>query len=239
MMVQHPDTFVLSLGGSVFAPTGELRGINIEYIKKFEKFIREQVAAGRRFFIVTGGGYTARLYRDAAAEVVGKDKVEDEDLDWLGVHATRINAHLFRTIFKDITPYKFLKHYDVVDKTVAEYPVVICSGWKPGWSTDYDAVLVANDYGIKTVINMSNIDKVYDSDPKTNPNAKAIEKMGWDELIDIVGGEWRPGMNAPFDPIASKLAKKIGLKVVVCNGNDLDNVEKILKGEAYEGTTIE
>jgi uridylate kinase len=238
-MRQEPNTYVLSLGGSVFAPNGEVKGINIDYLKKFERFIRKQVAAGRRFFIVTGGGYTARLYRDAAAEVVGKDKVEDEDLDWLGVHATRINAHLFRTIFKDITSYRFLKHYDVVDKNVLDYPVVICSGWKPGWSTDYCSVLVAHDYGVKTVINLSNIDMVYDADPKTNGKAKPIAKMGWDKLISIVGRDWKPGMNAPFDPIASKLAKKTKLKVVVADGHDLKNLEKILEGKDYVGTTIE
>ena len=231
------NTFVLSVGGSVFAPYSSGK-IDIDYLKAFEAFIRKQVALKRRFFIVTGGGYTARQYRDAAAQAVGT-KLTDEDLDWLGIHATRLNAHLFRTLFRDIAYEKILKHYDLVDKKI-DQPVVICGGWQPGWSTDYDSVLIAHDYEVDTVINLSNVDMVYDADPKTNPAAKPLTKLSWDELISIVGKDWKPGMNTPFDPIASKMAKQIGLKVIVCNGKNFVNLEKILSGESnYVGTTIE
>jgi len=234
MVKKQQNTFVLDLGGSVFAPDG----IDFNYLKKFEVFIRKQVAKNRRFFIITGGGYTAREFRDAGSQAVGID-ITDEDLDWLGIHATRLNAHLIRTIFKDIAAPRFIKHYDVVDKKVLKYKVVACAGWKPGWSTDYCAVLVAKDYGVDTVINVTNIDYVYDKDPKQYQDAKPIKKMNWDEVIGLVGTKWKPGMNTPFDPMASKMAKKIGLKVIVCNGRDFDNLEKILDGKEFKGTIIE
>jgi len=232
-------TFVLKMGGSVFAPNGNdrKRGVDIQYLDKFEKFIRKQVAKKRRFFIVTGGGHTCREYQEAAAKTAGV-RLEDEDLDWLGVHASRLNAHLFRTIFRDIAYERILKHYDMVDKK-AKQAVVVCAGWKPGWSTDYCSVLVANDYDIKTVINMTDTDYVYDKDPDKFKKAKPIKKMSWNELIGIVGSEWDPGMNAPFDPVASRMARKIGLKVIVSNGRDLKNLERILDGEEYKGTVIE
>ena len=236
---KEQETFVLSVGGSVFAPNGKDSSIDIEYLDKFETFIRKQIAKKRRFFIVTGGGYTARQYRDAAKMAAGAD-LTDEDLDWIGVHATRLNAHMFRTIFRDLAYPWILKHYDVIDKRASKYPVVVCGGWKPGWSTDYCATIVANDYGIDKVINMSNIDGVYDKDPNKHKDVKMLDKIDWSDMTGIVGTEWKPGMNAPFDPIASKLAKKAKLKVVVCNGHDLDNLEKILDGEDdYQGTTIE
>ena len=239
MIKTKANTYVLSLGGSVFAPNGSRSTIDIDFLNKFEKFIRKQVAEkNRRFFIVTGGGYTARQYRDAAKEAAGND-LTNEDLDWLGVHATRLNAHLFRTIFEDIAYPWMLKHYDMVDKKAVNYPVVICGGWKPGWSTDYCATMVASDYGAKTVINLSNIDQVYDKDPSEFGDAKPIEKMAWDELIGIVGTEWNPGLNSPFDPIASKYAKEHKLKVVVCRGDNLSNLEKIFDGEEFVGTVIE
>ncbi|MDZ7586138.1 MAG: UMP kinase [Patescibacteria group bacterium] len=239
MVIKQPEnTFVLSLGGSVFAPNGQKSQIDIGYLHAFDKFIRKQIALKRRFFIVTGGGYTARQYRDAAAQAAGSH-ITDEDLDWVGVHATRLNAHLFRTVFRDIAYPWVLKHYEMVDKKALSYPVVMCAGWKPGWSTDYCAVTVAEDYKIKTVINLSNIDSVYDKDPLKNADAKPIEKMKWNELVKIVGSKWRPGLNSPFDPIASKLAQNIQLKVIVCNGRKLDNLERILTGKSYQGTTIE
>lgn len=239
MILDTPkDMFVLSVGGSVFAPNGERSQIDIPYLHNFEAFIRKQIAKKRRFFLVIGGGYTARQYRDAAKKAAGRD-LTDEDLDWLGVHATRLNAHLFRTIFRDVAYPWILKHFDMVDKNAASYPVVICGGWKPGWSTDYDAALIANDYHINTVINLSNIDMVYDKDPRQYEDARPIKTMSWNELTDIVGNEWKPGMNSPFDPIAAKLGQKAGLKVIIANGHNFDNLEKILDGKEFTGTVIE
>ena len=232
------NSFVLSVGGSVFAPNGEDNKIDIPYLHNFETFIRKEIAKKRRFFLVVGGGYTARQYRDAAKKAAGHD-LTDEDLDWLGIHATRLNAHLFRTIFRDVAYPWILKHFDMVDKNAVNYPIVICGGWKPGWSTDYDAALLANDYHINTVINLSNIDQVYDKDPNKHKDARPIDKMGWDELTGLVGKAWRPGMNAPFDPIAAKLGQKIKLKVIIANGHDFENLAKILDGKYFTGTVIE
>ena len=144
-----------------------------------------------------------------------------------------------RTIFRDIAYEYMIKHYDVIDKKAIEYPVVICVGWKPGWSTDYDAVLLAQDYDIPMVINMSDIKAVMDKDPNKYKNAKPIKKMSWDDLLKITGTEWRPGLNSPFDPIAAKLARKIGIKVIVCYGRDFDNLNNIIEGRKFKGTVIE
>jgi uridylate kinase len=63
--------------------------------------------------------------------------------------------------------------------------------------------------------------------------------MSWDEIIAIVGTEWKPGLNAPFDPIAAAKAKEVNLKVVICNGNNFENLDKILREKEFEGTIIE
>jgi len=228
-------TFILSLGGSLIVPNG---GIDINFLKGFEKFIRRKVAQGSRFFIVTGGGATARHYIEGASGVCGR-RLTDDDRDWLGVHATRLNGHLLRTVFRDIAYKYFIKHYDLIDKKATSAPVVIGVGWKPGWSTDYDAVLLAQDYNIDQVINLTSIKMVYDKDPEKFPDAQPVKKIKWNELIRIVGQEWRPGLNSPFDPVASQKAKEIGLKVIVCDGRDLDNLDKIIKGEDFIGMIIE
>lgn len=227
--------FVLSLGGSLIVPNN---GIDTTFLKKFEKYIREKVAQGYRFFIVTGGGATARQYRDGAEAVCGR-KITNDDMDWLAIHVTRLNGHLLRTIFKDIAHKNVIKDYDPIDKEVEKAKVVIGAGWKPGWSTDYDAVLFAKQFNIETVVNLSNIDMVYDKDPKEHKDAKPIEKISWKEMVGIVGEEWTPCLNMPFDPIASKLAMELGLKAVICNGKDLNNLDNIIEGKEFTGTTIE
>lgn len=228
----HQETIVFSVGGSLIIPNG---GIDITFLKKFNEFIRKHVKKGRRFLIVVGGGTTARHYISAGKGVVGE--ISDEDLDWLGIHATRLNAHLFRTIFKDIAHPRIIKHYD---RKLAHWvePIAIGSGWKPGWSTDYDAVVLARDYKASVIINLSNIDWIYDKDPKKYSEAKPIKKTTWSQYSEIVGDQWIPGTNAPFDPVASQLAKKLGLTVIITNGNHFENLANILNGDNFKGTVI-
>lgn len=228
--ISQEPPIVLSIGGALIAPNE----VDSEFLSGLNTFIREHVKKGRRFFLVAGGGKTARKYRDAGKAVIGT--MTEEDLDWLGIHATRLNAHLIRTIFEDIAHPRIIENYDKRLRDWKE-PVVIGSGWKPGWSTDYDAVVLARDYGANLVINVSNIQWVYDSDPRENPKAKPIEKMTWEDLQKLLPSEWAPGINAPFDPVAAQLSKKLGLTVIVTNG-DFENLNKILEGDYFKGTVI-
>lgn len=226
------DTFVLSLGGSLIVPDG---GIDIEFLKKFNAFIRHQISSKkRRFFLVVGGGGTTRHYQKAAQAVRG-GAIENEDLDWIGIHATRLNAHLIRVLFRDIAHSHVLKHYEIIRK--ADESVVVAAGWKPGWSTDYCAITLCQDYGITSAINVTNVDQVYDKDPKKFSDAKPFVTATWKQYCEIAGDKWIPGMNLPFDPIASKLAMELGVTVKILNG-DLDNLAKALDGQPFKGTTI-
>ena len=229
------ERIVISLGGSLIVPNG---GIDITFLKHFNEFIRKQLAThpNRQFFIVAGGGGTTRHYQDAAHNVIGHDLVP-EDLDWLGIHATRLNAHLVRTIFRDLAHPYILKHYEIIRKVTE--PVIIASGWKPGWSTDFCSTMICEDYHLKTVLNLSNIEMAYEADPRTNPDAKPIKKTTWKNFRKIVGDKWVPGMNAPFDPIASKKAEELGLKVIILKGNNFKNLENYFAGRDFVGTTIE
>lgn len=226
------EVIILSVGGSLIVP-GDT--IDTDFLAKLNQFVRTHAAAGRRFFIVAGGGHTARTYRDAGQDVIGE--ISHEDLDWLGIHATRLNAHLLRTIFKDIAHPRIIENYD---KRLSGWkePVVIGAGWKPGWSTDYDAVVLARDYHGSVVINLSNIDWVYDSDPAKNKNAKPIKKTTWGEFEKLVGTTWVPGSHAPFDPVAAQLAKNIGLTVIIAHGKNFKNLDNILSGDPFKGTVI-
>ncbi len=228
------DKIIISVGGSLIVPTG---GINTTFLTNLNAFIRSQLSKNpnRQFFLEIGGGATARHYRDAGQTVIGHELTRD-DLDWLGIHATRLNAQLLRTIFRDIAHPYIIKKYEIIRKVTE--PVVIAAGWKPGWSTDYDAILLCEDYGAKTVLNLSNIQQVYTDDPKKNPDAKPIEKISWDDFRKIVGDEWTPGLNAPFDPIAAKKAQELGVQVIVMSGDDFDNIESYFGGKEFVGTTI-
>ena len=88
-----------------------------------------------------------------------------KELDWLGISATRFNAYLVKTIFKNLT-YREIIADPTKKIRMKNEKVIVAAGWKPGCSTDYDAVLLAKNLGVKTLINLTNIDYVYDKDPK-------------------------------------------------------------------------
>jgi uridylate kinase len=62
--------------------------------------------------------------------------------------------------------------------------------------------------------------------------------MTWKEFRAMVGDEWTPSMNTPFDPIAAKLAQKEGQTVLVMDGKNLENFEKALNEGDFFGTVI-
>lgn len=225
-------TTVLSLGGSIVAPDGPDAG----FVRDFAALARAWLAgdAARRLILVVGGGGPARAwqkaYRDAA------DAPDADAQDWIGIMATRLNAQLVKATFLDLCPQEVVTDPSAV--SVFGGRVLVAAGWKPGFSTDFDAVVLAERFGAGTIVNLSNIAKVYTADPKLDPKAEPIDRISWPDFRAMVGDEWVPGKNAPFDPIASKRAQELGLSVICAAGRDLPNLAAILEGRPYLGTLI-
>ncbi len=223
---------VISIGGSLLFKDGSL---DTDFLQKLNAFIRAHVARGMRFMLVAGGGSICRSYQNAAQAVI--HDMSHRDLDWLGIHSTRLNGHLLRTIFVDIAHPRMIENYERKLENWIE-PIVIGAGWKPGWSTDYCAVSLAKDYGARVMVNLSNIEYVFDGDPRTNPNAAPLQHATWDFIHTLVGDTWKPGMNTPFDPIATQLASEINLDVIVAHGANFANLDALFGGLPFVGTII-
>lgn len=226
-----PSTLVVSVGGSLVVPNG---GIDAQFLKSFKKLVRTHIKRGWKFVIVVGGGGTARQYQAAARDV---GSLTREDLDWLGIHATRLNGHLLRTVFREEAYPRMIKDPTRAPKNPKQ-SVMVAAGWKPGWSTDYVATRLAKRLGAKVVINLSNIDYVYDKDPNKHKDAEVICDISWKDFRKMVGNEWDPGMNVPFDPVASRLAHHSGIKVALLNGKNTKNLDALLRGKRFAGTII-
>src|SRR3989344_92781 len=223
-------TIVMSLGGSIIVP-GE---IQVDFLKKFKEFILDFLGQNYRFVIVTGGGSVARNYIKAASEI---SEIPDEDKDWLGIHATRINAHLIRTIFKK-EAYPVVLDNPLKKIDGEKYKLFIASGWRPGWSTDYCAVLLAERFKADKIINASNIQLVYNKDIAKYADAKPIKEITWARYRKIIGSQWKPGMKVPIDPIAANLASKLKMTVIVIKGTNLKNLENVILDKKFKGTLI-
>ncbi|MFH1207345.1 MAG: UMP kinase [Patescibacteria group bacterium] len=223
-------TIVISLGGSLVVPDQ----INANFLKAFRHLVISYIKKGFRFILIVGGGKTARRYQSAASDAT---HVSPEDLDWLGIHSTRLNGHLMRTIFRGYAYPKIITNHNKINTHVA-YPVIVGAGFTPGSSTDLRAVQLARAYQADTILNLSNIDWVYTKDPAKHKDAKKIIAISWDKFQKIVGTLWNPGANVPFDPVASKLAKRYRMKVCIVNGQKLANIRRIFDGQSFIGTII-
>ncbi|MEX0918251.1 MAG: UMP kinase [Candidatus Paceibacterota bacterium] len=230
-MTTYSETIVMSVGGSLIVPDA----IDTDFLGRLTQLIETQIQSGRRFIIICGGGKTARRYQDAATEVTD---LSADDLDWLGIHATRLNGHLLRTVFKNVAHPAMITNPDDILDVPEDTPLTIAAGYRPGSSTDYRAVQIAGNVGAQKMINLSNIDYVYTADPKKDPDAKKIEDVTWSEFRKLIPAEWDPGLSSPFDPIAAKEAERLGLEVAILNGANLTELEHYLNNESFIGTRI-
>lgn len=223
---------VISVGGSIVAP----KEPDAAFLRGFIACLREYLAADseRRLILVVGGGGPARSYQEAARELA--QGIGNEELDWIGVMATRLNAQLLKACLGDVCPMEVVT--DPQAAGIFSGRVMLAAGWKPGFSTDFDAVLLAERFGADTVVNLSNIAKVYTADPKLDDKAQPIDSIAWADFRRIVGDEWTPGKNLPFDPKASALAAELGLRVICAGGRDLENTKRILNDQEFLGTLI-
>nr|QQK87131.1 uridylate kinase [Treponema denticola]QQK87230.1 uridylate kinase [Treponema denticola] len=227
---------VLSVGGSIVAPDKP----DFDFLDKFSKTIRNWLLqdSSRKIIMVIGGGAPARDYQNAYRKVcdLRKAPAKNDEADWIGIMATRLNAQLVKAVFEDLCPNPVV--YDPTTVDMFGGQILVAAGWKPGFSTDNDAVVLAERFSGNLVVNLSNIAKVYTDDPKKNPEARPIDSISWEDFIKIVGTEWVPGKNTPFDPIASQRAQKAGIKVICAAGKDIEDLENILNGKDFKGTVI-
>ncbi|MBI2452799.1 MAG: UMP kinase [Parcubacteria group bacterium] len=226
---------VIHLGGSAVVPhLSDEGGINTAFLRDFLVFIRRQLRKGKRFIIVIGGGKVCRVYQRSARKV---EKISNWDLDWIGIHAARLNSHLLRTIFVK-EAYSVIIDHDPLEEEVemmkhSDRNLFIASAWRPGWSTDYVAVR-----GAGNVIIAKDTPFVYDVDPRKNKAAKALKKISWKAYKKIIPSAWTPGLSTPVDPVAARLAEKIKVTAKVLKAANLKSFKAAVDGKPFEGTVI-
>ena len=230
------NTKILSVGGSMIAPDKP----DVEFLSAFIAMIRTWLseADDRRLVLVAGGGAPARVYQTAYTETARRLDYEagGTAADWIGIMATRLNAQLLKAACGALCTDDVV--YNPTEKLVFTGKALVAAGWKPGFSTDNDAVLLAEQFSADTVLNLSNIEQVYTDDPRKNPDAKPIDHISWADFRKMVGDEWTPGKNTPFDPVASKKAEALKLTVICAAGKNIENIKNILDGKDFVGTKI-
>lgn len=224
------NRIVLSLGGSLLCPPD---GPNPVVIKRYAKWLRK-ISQQRHIVVFTGGGELAREYINIAKGV--RQAVSRAELDWIGIQASRLNAELLRTACGNAADPIIITYPRTTQKSKKR--IRIGCGWKPGRSTDDVAVRFAIAQRIPVVYNLSNITHIYDRDPKKYRNAKKLSHLTWSQFFLIIGHRFQPGIHAPFDPVAARLAERHGITIHIMHGKNLANVERAIRGKPFVGTTL-
>jgi len=187
------------------------------------------------FAIVCGGGKTAREYSSFAKELGLSEKAQD----LLGIDATRLNAKLLLFVLNNLTTGKI---YTSISELVRDFgsKITLCGGMVPGQRTDKVAALIAKELKIKTLINLTNVDGVYDKDPNKYPDAKLIPILDYKKFYQIANLKKHvPSYHFVFDFDASEICHKESIKVVIINGQNLMNLDKFLNNAEFIGSIIE
>lgn len=180
---------ILKLSGEALA--GEKHtGFDDETILNIAKQVKQLSDEGYEIGIVTGGG---NFWRGRTSENIDRTKA-----DQIGMLATVMNCIYVSELFRStglktavLTPFEcgsFTKLFskDRANKYFGKGMVVFFAGGTghPYFSTDTGVVLRAVEMEADVILLAKSIDGVYDSDPKSNPNAKKFDEITIDEVID-------------------------------------------------------
>ena len=179
---------MLKLSGEALA--GEKKtGFDEETVRGVALQVKQLVDSGVQVGVVIGGG---NFWRGRTSENIDRTKA-----DQIGMLATVMNCIYVSEIFRSegmmtniLTPFEcgsFTKLFskDRANKYFEKNMVVFFAGGTghPYFSTDTGVVLRAIEVEAEAILLAKAVDGVYDSDPKTNPNAKRYDKLSIDDVI--------------------------------------------------------
>ena len=197
--------------------------------------VKQLVDQGIEVGIVIGGG---NFWRGRTSETIDRTKA-----DQIGMLATVMNCIYVSEIFRSVgmktnvlTPFvcgSFTKLFskDRANKYFEKGMVVFFAGGTghPYFSTDTATVLRAIEIEADVILLAKAIDGVYDSDPKTNPDAKRYDEVSIQEVIDK--------QLAVVDLTASILSMENKMPMYVFGLNEENSIVKAISGD-FNGTKV-
>ncbi|MFZ2026005.1 MAG: UMP kinase [Microgenomates group bacterium] len=230
---------LLKLTGELFGNAETHKGLDFTAIQKIAEYIVGlQKRTNIEIAIVVGAG---NLFRGREVMNTGADKAA---ADYIGMLGTVMNALalqeeieraggitrvmsevMVQSVCEPFVRRKAIRHLE-------KGRIVILGGGtgSPFFTTDSAAALKAAELSCSVILKGSNVDGVYTSDPKKNKDAKLYKKLSYQEALE-------QGLTV-MDNTAFALCQREKIKVIVFNLNSLDNIEKIIYGEAI-GTLVE
>ncbi len=223
---------VVSIGGSILLCDDH----DVDYLGKLAELLRSAGRSGP-VAVTTGGGRTARQYIRLGREL-GLTEVE---LDELGIEVTRLHARLLAGRIGPPCPARPpVTVAEAVHELHRASPVIL-GGTEPGHTTDGVAALLAVRLRAARLVNATDVDGVYDRDPRRYPEARRIARMRWPEFRSLVaaGTSAEAGQNFLFDRLGAEMLARAGIPLAIVRGRDLPNLRAAIEGRPFDGSRIE
>jgi uridylate kinase len=220
-------SIVVSVGGSIVLSDEA----NVDFLKQLTVLLKK-VSQQFQLFVIVGGGKIARRYIQ-----LGRELGFDEDtLDLIGIDVTRVNARIITNLL-GVSNTEIPHTTD--DAMNLRFPIVVMGGTDPKHSTDTVGAELAEKTHAVRFVNATNVDGIYDKDPNKFKDAKQLKEVSIDQLIKQYGTKWgTAGKNIFMDEPALEIIKRAKIPTFVVNGKRLDQLEKALLGQPFDGTTI-
>ena len=214
---------VVKLGGALFR-----RDPDVTALKEMGKVLGGFVGEGNQLVLVAGGGENARTYISAARKL----GTEESTCDLLGIQITRANAELLRLAIGSAASSKIPTTLGDLPHLVGSGKTVVMGGLQPGQSTSAVAALAAEITRSEILVNGTDVEGVYDEDPKKNPKAKLIRSVHVDKLLTwAMGGEVFAGRYELLDPLAIKIMQRAKIPTRFVSLEDPTNIIAALRGK--------
>jgi uridylate kinase len=222
---------VLSLGGSQIIKDNK---INLSFLKEFKKILKKH-SKNYKFVVVCGGGSVARMYIQGLREVKASNKLQS----FAGISVTRTNARFMSYFFELNSEKGIPKKMREIKRYLKKQDFVFCGALesRPNQTSDSTASLIAKKFGSE-FINVTNVDGLFDKNPKKYKSAKFIKEISWKDFFKMANSiKFSPGQHFVLDQSAAEiiLAEKIKTYIV---GNNLSNLDNLLLGRKFRGTVI-
>lgn len=212
-------------------------GIDPKVISEIASQIAQIVDGGVELAITVGGG---NIFRGLAGAASGMDRAQ---ADYIGMLATIMNAlalqegleraGVFTRVQSAISMQEVAEPY-IRRKAIRHLEkgrVVIFAGGtgNPYFTTDTTAALRACEINAEAILKATQVDGIYDSDPRTNPDAAKFDEISY---MEVLSRELHV-----MDSTATTLCMDNDIPIIVFNLHKPGNIDRVLKGE-HVGTTV-
>ena len=217
---------VIKLSGRIFGLD------NVKILKDYARFL-VSISKVCQPIIVAGGGSIARNYISHARS----SGADESSLDELGIEISRLNAKLLIYALK----HKAYPHppttLQEIRNAVDSGAIVVTGGLHPGHSTNGTAALIAEKVKASEFLNATDVDGVYDLDPKKYKRAKMFRRIELKKLRSmLVREESIAGEYDLMDLLALKIIERSKIKTRILKA-EIKTLEKAIKGGSV-GTEI-